>query len=225
MGQKANPHGMRLGINKTWDSRWYAKDKDFADWLHSDIKIRKTIFSNLKHAAIAKIDIERTKGSIIIFLHSAKPGVILGKEGVNIEKTIKMIRKAIGLTTKSRLNIRINVVDIKVPDLNAKLVAENMAQQIVNRASFRTIQKLAIRKAMKAGAKGIKTLISGRLGGVDMARNEGYSEGSVPLATLRSDIDYAKTSALTTYGLIGIKVWIYKGEILPEKKTVTKEAK
>lgn len=225
MGQKANPHGLRLGINKTWDSRWYAKDKDFADWLHSDIKIRKVIFKNLKQAAIAKIDIERTKGNITIFLHSSRPGVVLGQEGTNIEKIIKMVRRAIGLTTKSRLNIKINVIDIKVPDLNAKLVAENMAQQIVNRASFRTIQKLAIRKAMKAGAKGVKTLISGRLGGVDMARSEGYSEGSVPLATLRSDIDYAKTSALTTYGLIGIKVWIYKGEILPEKKNVTKEAK
>ncbi|WP_342262864.1 MULTISPECIES: 30S ribosomal protein S3 [unclassified Spiroplasma] len=225
MGQKASPHGLRLGINKDWDSRWYAKDKNFANWLHSDIKIRKIILKKWKNAAIAKIEIERTKENITLFIHSSRPGVVLGQEGSNIENIIKAIRRAIGLTTKSKLDIKINVVDIKVPDLNAQLVAENMAQQIVNRASFRTIQKLAIRKAMKAGAKGIKTLVSGRLGGVDMARSEGYAEGSVPLATLRSDIDYAKVSALTTYGLIGIKVWIYKGEILPEKKNSVKEAK
>ncbi|WP_342277962.1 30S ribosomal protein S3 [Spiroplasma endosymbiont of Nephrotoma flavescens] len=225
MGQKASPHGLRLGINKDWDSRWYAKDKNFANWLHSDIKIRKVILKKWKNAAIAKVEIERTKENITLFIHSSRPGVVLGQEGSNIENIIKAIRRAIGLTTNSKLDIKINVVDIKVSDLNAQLVAENMAQQIVNRASFRTIQKLAIRKAMKAGAKGIKTLVSGRLGGVDMARSEGYAEGSVPLATLRSDIDYAKASALTTYGLIGIKVWIYKGEILSEKKNSVKEAK
>ncbi|WP_339024032.1 30S ribosomal protein S3 [Spiroplasma endosymbiont of Agriotes lineatus] len=225
MGQKASPHGLRLGINKDWDSRWYAKDKDYANWLYSDIKIRKVILKKWKNAAIAKIEIERTKENITVFIHSSRPGVVLGQQGSNIENIIKAIWQAIGLTNKSKLDIKINVVDIKVPDLNAQLVAENMAKQIVNRASFRTIQKLAIRKAMKAGAKGIKTLVSGRLGGVDMARSEGYAEGSVPLATLRSDIDYAKASALTTYGLIGIKVWIYKGEILPEKKNSVKEAK
>lgn len=225
MGQKVSPNGLRIGINKDWQSRWCVKnDKTYADWLHSDIKIRNVIFKNWKHAAISRIEIERskvaskdhyTKVKIQIFIYTARPGVILGQEGSNIEVIIKSIRKSL----KDRKNdINITVVEVKNPDVDAQLVANTMAQQIVNRASFRNIQKLAIRKALKAGAKGVKTLISGRLGGVEMARSEGYSEGIVPLSTLRNDIDFAEATALTTYGIIGIKVWICKGEILPEKK-------
>ena len=211
MGQKVSPTGLRIGVIKTWDSRWYAEKQDFVNWLHQDIKIRKALMQKLKNASVSKIEIERTKKEIVIFIRTARVGVVLGQEGKNIPELVKLIRKTIH---DRKMEIKINVVEIKNPDIDAQLVANTIAEQIVNRASFRTVQKLAIRKAMKAGAKGIKTLVSGRLGGVDMARTEGYSEGIVPLATLRSDIDYALAEALTTYGQIGVKVWICKGEIL-----------
>lgn len=216
MGQKVSPVGLRVGINRDWESRWYA-DKDYADLLHEDIKIREYLEKRLKDAAVAKVEIERSKNRVEVFIHTAKPGMVIGQKGSEIEKVKKEVEKI----CKKQINI--SVVEIKNPDVVAKLVAESIAQQIENRASFRVVQKRAIRRSMKAGAKGVKTLVSGRLGGADMARGEGYSEGNVPLHTLRADIDYATAEADTTYGKIGVKVWIYKGEILRDK--VTKEGK
>ncbi|WP_381415352.1 30S ribosomal protein S3 [Spiroplasma endosymbiont of Anurida maritima] len=212
MGQKVSPNGFRVGIVKNWESRWYADKQDYAKWLHQDIVIRKHLFTKLKSASISRIEIERTKSEIVIFIKTARVGVVLGQEGKNIPVIIKDIKKAI---KDRKIEIKINVVEIRNADVDAQLVANSIAEQIVNRASFRTVQKIAIKKALKAGAKGIKTRVSGRLGGVEMARKEGYSEGNVPLATLRSDIDYATANAHTTYGIIGVKVWIYKGEVLP----------
>lgn len=217
MGQKVNPIGYRLGINKDWESKWYA-DSDYADKLNKDLKIRKFIAKNLKDAAVSSVIIERKKNRVDITLRTAKPGVIIGRGGEDIEK----LRKKISSLVKE--DIYINIVEEKNPDLNAKLVADNIAMQIENRAPFRSAQKRAIRNTMKAGAKGIKTLVSGRLNGVEMARSEGYTEGTVPLHTLRADIDYAQSEADTTYGKIGVKVWIYKDEVIPAKKVV-KEAK
>ena len=212
MGQKVNPNGMRLGINKDWDSKWFAKSKDYSKFLTNDIKIREYLEKNLKDASISKVQIERGAKRTEIIISTSKPGVIIGKSGSEIEKL---------KTTLSKLvdeNIQISIVDIKKPDMNAEIVASQIAKQIENRASFRMAQKRAIRNAMKSGAKGIKTLVSGRLGGADMARSEGYTEGTIPLHTLRADIDYATAEADTTFGKIGVKVWIYKGEILPSKK-------
>ena len=212
MGQKVNPNGMRLGINKDWDSKWYASKKDYSKYLLKDVKIREYLEDILKDAAVAKVQVERNSKRTEIIIHTAKPGVIIGKAGSEIEKL---------KTTLSKLvdeNVQISIVDIKKPDMNADLVASNIAKQIENRASFRMAQKRAIRNAMKSGAKGIKTLVSGRLGGSDMARGEGYTEGTIPLHTLRADIDYGFAEADTTFGKIGVKVWIYKGEILPVKK-------
>ncbi len=217
MGQKVNPIGYRLGINKDWESKWYA-GSDYADKLNKDLKIRKFIAKNLKDAAVSSVIIERKKNRVDITLRTAKPGVIIGRGGEDIEK----LRKKISSLVKE--DIYINIVEEKNPDLNAKLVADNIAMQIENRAPFRSAQKRAIRNTMKAGAKGIKTLVSGRLNGVEMARSEGYTEGTVPLHTLRADIDYAQSEADTTYGKIGVKVWIYKDEVIPAKKVV-KEAK
>ncbi len=218
MGQKVNPVGYRLGVNKTWESNWYA-DKDFAVKLNNDLKIRKYIDKNLKEAAIAKTLIERRNDKVEITLYTAKPGVIIGRGGEDIEK----LRKKIGKLVKEE--IYINIVEEKRPDVNAKLVAESIAMQIENRAPFRSAQKRAIRNTMKAGAKGIKTLVSGRLGGAEMARSEGYTEGTVPLHTIRADVDYATAEANTTYGIIGVKVWIYKDEVLRNKpRRVVKEA-
>ncbi len=217
MGQKVNPIGYRLGINKDWESKWYA-GSDYADKLNKDLKIRKFIAKNLKDAAVSSVIIERKKNRVDITLRTAKPGVIIGRGGEDIEK----LRKKISALVKE--DIYINIVEEKNPDLNAKLVADNIAMQIENRAPFRSAQKRAIRNTMKAGAKGIKTLVSGRLNGVEMARSEGYTEGTVPLHTLRADIDYAQSEADTTYGKIGVKVWIYKDEVIPAKKVV-KEAK
>ncbi len=212
MGQKVSPVGLRIGINKDWKAKWYASKKDFSLYLNRDIKIREYLEKNLKDAAIADVLIERKKKSTEIFLHTAKPGIVIGRGGEAIEKLKKALAKLVDE------NIRISVIEIKKPELVAELVAANIAHQIENRASFRIAQKRAIRYTMKAGAKGIKTLVSGRLGGVEMARSEGYSEGMVPLHTLRADIDYAACEANTTFGKIGVKVWIYKGEILPTKK-------
>lgn len=214
MGQKVSPTGLRVGIIKDWESKWYAAGKDYPKWLHEDIKIREFIFSSLKQAAVSSVEIERTKTLTTIFIRTARPGVVLGQEGKNVTKLIEDIKKVTGNKTAE---VKINIVEVKNPDADSQLVANSIAEQIVNRASFRTVQKMAIRKAMKAGAKGIKTLVSGRLGGVEMARTEGYSEGVVPLTTLRSNIDYATAEALTTYGQIGVKVWICKGEVLSGK--------
>ena len=217
MGQKVNPVGYRLGVNKDWDSRWYA-GKDYADKLNKDIKIREYIMKNMKDAAISSVIIERKKNKTDVIIRTAKPGVIIGRGGEDIEK----LRKKISSLVKEE--VFINIVEEKNPNLNAKLVADNIAMQIQNRAPFRSAQKRAIRDTMKAGAKGIKTLVSGRLNGVEMARSEGYTEGTVPLHTIRADIDYARSEADTTYGKIGVKVWIYKDEILDNKKMIKKEA-
>ncbi|MEG0794178.1 MAG: 30S ribosomal protein S3 [Bacilli bacterium] len=211
MGQKVNPIGYRLGINKEWQSRWYA-DKDYSKKLISDIKIREYIVKNLKEAAIASVIIERKKDRCDVTIYTAKPGIIIGRGGEDIEKLRKKIAKLVGE------EIYINIVEEKNPDINAQLVANNIAQQIESRAPFRSAQKRAIRNTMKAGAKGCKTSVSGRLGGAEMARTEGYTEGTVPLHTIRADVDYATAEANTTYGKIGVKVWIYKNEILPTKK-------
>lgn len=212
MGQKVSPVGLRIGINKDWESKWYASNKDFKEYLAKDIKIREYFAKNLKDAGIAKVEIERNNKRCEIIVHTSKPGVIIGRGGEEIEKLKKAVSKYIGE------NIQISIVDIKKPDLNAQLVANSIANQITNRASFRMAQKRAIRNIMKSGAKGVKTLVSGRLGGAEMARSEGYEEGMIPRHTLRADIDYATAEADTTYGKIGVKVWIYKGEILPSKK-------
>ena len=213
MGQKVNPIGYRLGVNKDWQSKWYAK-KDYPEFLINDIKIREYLEKNMKDAAIASVIIERKKGRCEVTIYTAKPGVIIGRGGEDIEKLRKKIAKLVGE------EIYINIVEEKNPDLNAKLVADQIAQQIAARAPFRSAQKRAIRNVMKAGAKGCKTSVSGRLGGAEMARTEGYTEGTVPLHTIRADVDYAISEADTTYGKIGVKVWIYKNEILPAKKTV-----
>ena len=215
MGQKVSPIGLRLGVNKDWESKWYS-NKDFAANLDKDIKIRKYIEKNLKNASIASVLIERKKNRVDVTINTAKPGIIIGRGGEDIEKLRKEIKKVV------KEDVYVNIVEVKNPDLNAQLVAENIAQQIENRAPFRSTQKRAIRNTMKAGAKGIKTSVSGRLGGAEMARTEGYTEGTVPLHTIRADIDYATAEADTTYGKIGVKVWIYKDEILPAKGKVVK---
>lgn len=212
MGQKVSPVGLRIGINKDWESKWYAGNKDFAKYLNNDVQIRKFLEKKLKDAAVSNILIERNTEKTNVIINTAKPGVVMGHNGSEVEKLTKQLAKLV------KENIQISIMEVKNPDIDAALVAENIAHQIENRVSFRIAQKRAIRNAMKAGAKGIKTAVSGRLGGADMARTEGYSEGNTPLHTLRADIDYAHKEADTTYGKIGVKVWIYKGEILPEKK-------
>jgi len=212
MGQKVSPVGMRIGINKTWQSTWYAESKDFAKYLNNDNKIRKYLEKKLKDASVSNILIERNQKLTNIIINTAKPGVVIGHNGDEIEKLKKELAKLVDE------NIQISIMEIKNPDLNASLVAESIAHQIENRVSFRIAQKRAIRNTMKAGAKGIKTAVSGRLGWADMARTEGYTEGNIPLQTLRANIDYAHKEADTTYGKIGVKVWIYKGEILASKK-------
>ena len=212
MGQKVSPVGLRIGINKTWESKWYAEKKDFARFLNNDVKIREFLGKKLKDAAVSSVLIERNAEKTNVVINTAKPGVVIGHSGDEIEKLTKELSKLV------KENIQISIMEVKNPDIDAALVAENIAHQIENRVSFRIAQKRAIRNAMKAGAKGIKTSVSGRLGGADMARTEGYTEGNTPLHTLRADIDYAHREADTTYGKIGVKVWIYKGEILPEKK-------
>ena len=211
MGQKVSPIGLRIGINKDWESKWYAPNHKFAKNLSNDIKIREYITKNLNDKGISKVEIEKSKNHFEVVIHSSKPGVLIGKGGEEIEKIKKELSKMVGE------NVFVSIVDIKKPDLDAQLVADSIAKQITNRASFRMVQKRAIKNAMKAGAKGIKTQVSGRLGGADMARSEGYTEGTIPLHTIRADVDYAQSEADTTFGKIGVKVWIYKGEILPTK--------
>lgn len=212
MGQKVNPIGMRLGIVREWDSKWYATKSDVPALLHEDLQIRKEIEEYYKKAQVSRILIERVKNKVSIVLFTAKPGAVIGKEGAVKTQLVAKLQKLTGKV------VFMNVVEIKNPDLDAKLVARRMAEELENRASFRRVQKKAIQQTMKAGAKGIKTSISGRLGGAEMARAEGYSEGTVPLHTLRADIDYALAEANTTYGKLGVKVWICKGEVLPTKK-------
>ena len=211
MGQKVNPNGLRLGVNKDWQSKWYAK-KDYATKLNNDLKLRDFLAGYLKDAAVAEIIIERKPKRNEIKIRTAKPGIIIGRGGEDIEKLRKEIKKAIGE------DFYVTIVEEKNPNLSAQIVADTIAKQIENRANFRTVQKQAIKNVMKAGAVGVKTAVSGRLGGAEMARTEGYTEGTVPLHTIRADIDYATSTAPTTYGKIGVKVWIYKGEILPSKK-------
>ncbi|MCW6667147.1 30S ribosomal protein S3 [Aerococcaceae bacterium NML190938] len=215
MGQKVHPIGMRVGIIRDWDAKWYA-DKNFAEYLHEDLAVRKFLYKKLAEASVSTIQIERAANRVIVSVHTAKPGMVIGKGGSEIDAIRAELNK---LTGKK---VHINVVEIKKPELDAKLVAEDIARQLENRVAFRRAQKQAIQRAMKSGAQGIKTMVSGRLNGADIARSESYSEGTVPLHTLRSDIDYAWEEADTTYGKLGVKVWICRGEILPTKKNSEK---
>jgi len=218
VGQKVNPHGLRVGIIKDWDSKWYANDKNFADLLIEDNKIRKYLKEKLFNSGISRIEIERTANKIRININTAKPGMVIGKGGSGIEA----LRKEVEKLTNNK-SISINITEIKVPELDAQLVAENIAAQLEKRISFRRAMKQAIQRTMRSGAKGIKTMTSGRLGGAEIARSEWYREGTIPLQTLRADIDYGFAEAHTTYGRIGVKVWIYKGEVLPEAKKAVEE--
>ena len=210
MGQKVNPHGLRVGVIKDWDSKWYA-DAEFSDYLVEDYNIRKFLKKKLYSAGVSKIEIERASDRVKVIIYTAKPGVVIGKGGAEIEVTKKELSK---LTDKK---VMVDIKEIKRPDRDAQLVAENIAQQLENRVSFRRAMKSGMGRTMKSGAMGIKTCCSGRLGGADIARAEFYSEGTIPLQTLRADIDYGFAEANTTYGKVGVKVWIYKGEILPTK--------
>ncbi len=217
MGQKVNPHGMRIGIVKTWDAKWYA-DKDYAANLYEDIKIREYLKDSLKSTGVSRIETERFKNRLKLTIHTAKPGMVIGRGGSGIEQLKQSLTK---LTDKK---IDINIAEIKQPDMDATLVAENIASQLERRIAFRRAMKQAVGRTMRMGAKGIKITVGGRLGGAEIARSESYREGSIPLHTLRADIDYGTAEAHTTYGRIGIKVWIFKGEILPEKKQLAKAA-
>lgn len=213
MGQKVNPVGLRIGISRDWNSRWYANNKDFATFLHEDVEIRKFLTKKLKECLISHIEIERIKGKINISIFTARPGMVLGQDA----KNIKDLKKAVGKLVPGK-EISLSVVEVKKPDLDATIVAQDMAKSLEERASFRSVQKMAIRRVLKAGAVGCKTMVSGRLGGADIARSEGYKEGVVSLHTLRQDVDYAIAEAKTTYGKLGCKVWISKGKIDLKKK-------
>ena len=212
MGQKVSPIGLRIGINKDWEAKWYANNKDFSKYLEHDVKIRAYLEKKFASSGISHIVIERNPKRCEVIMFVSKPGLVIGQKGTEIENVKKAVSKLVGE------DVQISVVEVKNPDLIAQLVADNIAHNIENRVSFRIAQKRAIRNTMKAGAKGIKTLVSGRLGGADIARSEGYAEGTTPLHTLRANIDYATAEADTTYGKIGVKVWIYKGEIFDKKK-------
>lgn len=214
MGQKVSPVSMRLGVNKEFQANWYANKKDFAVYLNEDIKVRKYLEAQLKEAALSKVDIQRGKNEIRLSLYVARPGVVLGQDGANLT----VIKQGLSKICAKGEEIKISVVTVENPDLDAELVAQSIADALEKRQSFRTVQKKAIMRVMKAGAKGIRTLVSGRLGGTDIARAEGYSEGVVPLHTIRSDIDYATAEAATTYGRLGVKVWICRGEIIKTKQ-------
>ena len=215
MGQKMHPHGLRVGVISDWDSKWYADSKNFSDYLIEDHKIREYVKKKLYVSGISKIEIERTAKFVKVNVHTAKPGVVIGKGGNLAESLKQELSKMIGK------EVNLNIVEVKDVDTNAQLVAENIAGQLERRISFRRAMKQCMQKSMKAGALGIKTAVSGRLGGADMARTEFYKEGTIPLQTLRADIDYGFAEADTTYGKIGVKVWIYKGEVLPTKKIKT----
>ncbi|MCZ2259252.1 30S ribosomal protein S3 [Sporosarcina sp. G11-34] len=216
MGQKVHPNGLRVGIIRDWESKWYA-EKDYATLLHEDLKIREYIDKRLVEASVSKVEIERAAKRVNITIHTAKPGMVIGKGGSEVET----LRKQLNDITGKRVHI--NIIEIKRADLDAKLVAESIARQLEGRVSFRRVQKQAIQRTIRSGALGIKTQVSGRLGGADIARAEHYSEGTVPLHTLRADIDYAHAEADTTFGKLGVKVWIYRGEVLPVRKKNSEE--
>jgi small subunit ribosomal protein S3 len=214
VGQKVNPHGLRVGIIKDWDTKWYAEDKDFANFLVEDTKIRKFLKTKLYASGVSRIEIERTAGKIKVNIHVAKPGMVIGKGGAGIEELKKDLEK---LTNNK--GVLINITEIKTVEMDAQLVAENIAAQLEKRISFRRAMKQSMQRTMRMGAKGIKTMCAGRLGGAEIARSEWYREGTIPLQTLRADINYGFAEANTTFGKIGVKVWIYKGEVLPQAKT------
>ena len=218
MGQKVNPHGLRVGVIKNWDSRWFVSDEKFGDTLVSDYNVRNYLKKELQSAGVPKIEIERDSQRVRIFIHCAKPGMVIGRGGEQIEKYKNELQKMVGMP------VALNVVEVRQPDLNAQLVAENISKQLENRVSFRRAMKMALRNTMRLGAKGIKISCSGRLGGAEIARSEHYHEGTIPLQTLRADIDYGFWEANTTYGKIGVKVWIYKGEVLNEVNRTTANA-
>jgi small subunit ribosomal protein S3 len=217
VGQKVNPVGLRIGIIRDWESKWYA-EKDFGTLLIEDVKIREFLKKKLKEAAVSKIEIERAANRVNVTIHTAKPGIVIGKGGAEVE----VLRGQLTKITNGK-KVHINISEIKNPEMDAILVAESIAQQLERRVSFRRAMKQAMQRTQRAGAKGIKTSVSGRLGGAEIARQEGYSEGTVPLHTLRADIDYGTAEAHTTYGRIGVKVWIYRGEVLPTKKRAAEE--
>ena len=219
MGQKINPNGLRVGVIHDWDAKWFADDKDFADILHEDLKIREHINSALADASVSRVEIERAANRVNISINTAKPGMVIGKGGSEVDKLRNELNK---LTGK---RVHVNIIEIKRPELDAKLVAEDIAVQLENRIAFRRAQKQAIENTMRAGAEGIRTQVSGRLNGADMARTESFSEGTVPLHTIRADINYAHAEADTQFGKIGVKVWISKGEILPEIATKSEGGK
>lgn len=219
MGQKVNPHGLRVGIIKDWDTKWYANGKNFADFLIEDNKIREYLKPRLFAAGVSKIEIERTANKIKVNIHVAKPGMVIGKGGAGIEE----LRKNLETLTGNK-SVAINITEIKVPEMDAQLVAENIAAQLEKRISFRRAMKQTMQRTMRCGAKGIKTMCAGRLGGAEIARSEWYREGTIPLQTLRANIEYGFAEAHTTYGRIGVKVWIYKGEVLPVAKTAKVKA-
>ncbi len=216
MGQKVHPHGLRVGVIKDWDSKWFADSKTFGDNIIEDFKIRKVLKKQLFAAGVPKIEIERKVNKVFVNIYAAKPGIIIGRGGSEIDKTKKNLESMTGK------DVSVNIVEVKSPDMNAQLVAENIAAQLEKRISFRKAMKSAMGRAMKLGVKGIKTCVAGRLGGAEIARTEHYHEGTIPLQTLRADIDYGFHEANTTYGKIGVKVWIYKGEVLPENKKANK---
>jgi small subunit ribosomal protein S3 len=213
VGQKVNPHGLRVGVIKDWNSKWYSNKKDFADLLIEDKRIRKHVKNKFFTSGVSNVEIERAANRVKVTIYTAKPGMVIGKGGSGVEDLKKELEKMTGK------NVFINIIEIKVPELDAQLVAENIASQLVRRISFRRAMKQSIQRTMRAGAKGIKTMASGRLGGAEIARSERYSEGTIPLQTLRADIDYGFAEADTTYGKIGVKVWIYKGEILGKARS------
>ena len=217
MGQKVNPHGLRVGVIDDWDSKWYAEGKDFADYLVEDHKIREFLKKKLYSAGVSKIDIERASDRVKVVVYTAKPGIVIGKGGAEIEAVKKQLQK---LTDKKLV---VDVKEVKRPDKDAQLVAENIAQQLEGRVAFRRAMKSCISRAMKSGIQGIETTCSGRLGGADSTRSESYNEGTIPLQTMRADIDYGFAEADTTYGKVGVKVWIYKGEVLPSRKKTAEE--
>lgn len=211
MGQKVNPHGLRIGIIKTWDAKWYA-DKEYAKFLHEDVKIRSLVKKKLYTAGVSRVEIERAANRVKVIIHTAKPGMVIGRGGAGIEQLKALLKKLTGKT------IDVNIAEIKQAELDATLVAENIAAQLEKRIAFRRAMKQSIQRTMRMGAKGIKVTVGGRLGGAEIARTESARDGSIPLHTLRADIDYGTAEAHTTYGIIGVKVWIYKGEVLPEVK-------
>ena len=218
MGQKVNPHGLRVGVIKDWDSRWFAKDDAFGDILVEDYKLRKFLKKTLYGAGVPRIEIERDAAKVRIHIHCARPGMVIGRGGADIEKLRQQCEKMINEGKETPVAVLINIVEVKQADKNAQLVAENIAAQLENRVSFRRAMKKCLQSSMRAGAKGIKTSVAGRLGGADIARSEGYHEGSIPLQTLSADIDYGFAEAKTAYGRLGVKVWIYKGQVLPTVK-------